>query len=75
MEYVIGVILIFAFGVLVGWLIRRPKHYGVIRVDTSDPDEAPYLFLQLNHDKGVHSIVREQYVTFKVEAKNFISQK
>lgn len=75
MEYIIGVILIFAFGVLVGWLIKKPKHYGIIRVDESDPDEAPYLFLQLSHDKNVYSIIRERYVTFKVEAKNFISQK
>jgi hypothetical protein len=59
-------------GALVTYLMSRPKRAGVLRVDRSDPD-GPYLFVELAKD--VADICEEQYVTFEVVAKDFISRK
>ena len=66
--------VIFGIGILVGivctTLAIRTKSVGSLRVDTSDPDDGPYLFLELSKDIG--EIYRKKYVTFKVSLKNFI---
>lgn len=75
MELIIAGVLMCVIGFIIGRFSYKPKHYGTIRVDTSDPDDAPYLFLELHHDKSVNNIIHEQYVTFKVDVKNYITQK
>ena len=71
-------IILFGVGVLLGCFITqfltRPKTMGSLRVDRSDPDDAPYLFLEL-HEPIVDRLVDGEYVTFKVECKDFFSQK
>lgn len=63
----------FAFVALGYWCGRRDsKPVGVIRVDRSDPYEAPYLFLEL--EKDVSSIMNEHFVTLEVQVKNYITQ-
>jgi hypothetical protein len=66
--------VIFGIGILVGivctTVATRTKSVGFLRVDTSDPDDGPYLFLELSKDIG--EIYRKKYVTFKVSLKNFI---
>lgn len=66
--------VIFGIGILVGivctTVATRTKSVGYLRVDTSDPDDGPYLFLELSKDIG--EIYRKKYVIFKVSLKNFI---
>lgn len=67
-------LIIFGIGVLVGivctTVATRSKSVGSLRVDRSDPDDGPYLFLELSKD--IEEIYRKKYVTFKVSLKNFI---
>jgi hypothetical protein len=69
--------VIFGIGILVGivctTVATRTKLVGSLRVDMSDPDDGPYLFLELSKDIG--EIYRKKYVMFKVSLKNFIPQK
>jgi hypothetical protein len=71
MEVLISAIIGFFLGVLLSKIVRKPKSIGVIRVDHSDPSEAPYLFLELN--TGVESVINQKYVTFEVNVQNYIS--
>ena len=67
-------LIIFGIGILIGFvcatIATRTKSVGSLRVDTSDPDDGPYLFLELSKD--IEEIYRKKYVTFKVSLKNFI---
>ncbi len=67
-------LIIFGIGVLIGFVCAtiaiRTKSVGSLRVDTSDSDDSPYLFLELSKD--IEEIYRKKYVTFKVRLKNFI---
>jgi hypothetical protein len=69
--------VIFGIGILVGivctTVATRTKSVGSLRVDTSDSDDGPYLFLELSKD--IREIYRKKYVTFKVSLKNFIPHK
>lgn len=74
MEIVIAVV-IFVAAVIVGAVIanKHNKPIGTLRIDQSDPDEAPYLFLELSEDP--RKLMKSTYVTLKVNAKNYISHK
>lgn len=61
----------FIFGLLAGKRLYRENLAGTLREDHSDPDEAPYLFLELSRD-GLEKIHSSPYVSFKVELKNYI---
>lgn len=66
--------IIFGIGILVGVvcsvIVIRTKSVGSLRIDTSDPDDSPYLFLELSKDIG--DIYKKKYVTMKVNIKSFI---
>ena len=63
----------FAIGCLATALIFREFIVGTLRIDTSDPDDVPYMFLELSKD--LRAIIHKKYVVLKVNTKNFISQK
>ena len=69
--------LIFVLGVVVGSvltiIISRTKSAGDLRIDTSDPDSQPYLFLELS--KSPREVCRKKYITLKVNMKDYISHK
>ena len=69
-----NLIIMFVVGILVGCVIAlsifRMKSVGSLRIDTSDPDDGPYLFLELSKDVGV--VYQRKYVTLKVNTKSFI---
>ena len=69
-----NLIVIFLIGILVGCVVTlfifRMRSVGSLRIDTSDPDDGPYLFLELSKDIG--EIYRKKYITLKVNLKNFI---
>lgn len=68
---------LFGLGVLAGYLaahiLLRIFSAGTLRVDRSDPDEAPYLFLELS--KEIRDVVSRKYVVLKVNLQNFIPPK
>lgn len=65
-------------GILVGIFMSRfifkEKSVGSLRVDQSDPDSGPYLFLELNRD-GAEAIYKKRYVRLQVDLKNYIPHK
>lgn len=67
-------ITILLLGVLIGniftCVVFRCFTVGVLRVDRSDPHDAPYLFLELS--KELTSVTNKKYVVLKVLKKNFI---
>lgn len=65
-------------GILIGLLVSRfifkDKPIGSLRVDQSDPDSEPYLFLELDQG-GMNDIYKKQSVRLRVKIKNYISRK
>lgn len=61
---------------LIGFVLGKEhcsKPIGTLRIDQSDPDEAPYLFLELSEDP--RELMKSTYVTLRVNAESYISQK
>lgn len=68
--------LSFLFGVAIGVITTSLliRSVGVIRIDQSDPDDRPYLFLEIN--RGCYEkLLRSKKVIFEVRKENYISQK
>ena len=69
--------VIFGIGILVGivctTVATRTKSVGSLRVDMSDPEDRPYIFLELS--KQIGDISSKKYVVLKVKLENFIPQK
>lgn len=70
-------VIYFCVGIVIGAilhiLISRIKSVGALRIDNSDPDDGPYLFLELSKDIGF--IKRKRYVVLKVNLKSYIPHK
>lgn len=68
-------IIAFLVGVLIGTIIYaiavKTASVGTLRIDQSDPEDSPYLFLELN--KNITVISSKKYVTMKVDLRNYIS--
>lgn len=61
---------IFGFG-LKALLVKRKKPIGTLRLDRSDPNEAPYLFLELERG-GMDRIYSDKTVIFKVDLNSYL---
>ena len=72
------IIICFCVGIIVGIILHivfsQIKSVGTIRVDHSDPDSGPYLFLEIKHG-GMEKIKKKKYVVLKVNLKSYISHK
>lgn len=70
-------ILLFIVGIIVGLFLSifllNIRCLGFLRIDNSDPEENPYLFLEMK--SNLNRIKNKKYVIFKVKIKNYISQK
>lgn len=68
-------VLLWVIGVFIGFifssLLRKRKQIGTLRMDRSDPNEAPYLFLELDPD-GMKKINRFKNVVLRVRLENYI---
>nr|WP_273546558.1 hypothetical protein [Dorea formicigenerans] len=71
---IIGILIGIIAGVLLSRFIFRERPVGSLRVDESDPDSGPYLFLELDRS-GADAIYKQRYVRLRVELKNYISHK
>lgn len=69
LEVLTGVLI----GVVATLVIFRVFPVGSLRIDRSDPDDGPYMFLELY--KNVGDISRKRVVLLRVSNKNYISQK
>ena len=64
-------VLSFLFGVAIGVIVTSLliRSVGVIRIDLSDPDDRPYLFLEIN--QGCYKkLFRSKKVIFEVLKEN-----
>lgn len=72
------IIIVFILGLLIGIFtasraFRKPS-VGNLRVDTSDQQDGPYMFLELT-ESGAKSLKTAKQVTLDVKLENYISQK
>ena len=62
-------------GIVIGGIITlvifKKSRIGDLRVDSSDPNDGPYLFLELY--RGPQDIVNKKYVVLKVNTQSYIS--
>lgn len=76
MDVLIFCIVGFIIGLIFSYLIVKHYTIGNLRLDNSDPEEEPYMFLEL--DSSLHNvnwIGKQKFVVLKVLLKNYISQK
>ena len=71
MEF-IAAILGFALGFVIACIWVLGLKIGFLRIDRSDPTEAPYMFLEISKDVG--DISGRKWVLLEVKNENFISQ-
>lgn len=73
MEIVIAVIIGILIGTAATGLIVSRNLSGNLRIDHSIPEDAPYMFLELN--KSISTVIRKKFVVLKVKAEDFIPHK
>ena len=63
-------------GILAGFLICKGlymrRNVGTLRIDRSEPDEAPYFFLEVTNAKRIED---GKLITMRVEQANYRPQK
>ncbi|MDO5540792.1 MAG: beta-lactamase induction signal transducer protein [Eubacteriales bacterium] len=70
-------IIFLVIGIAIGCILSRfipKKIVGTLRIDHSDPDSGPYLFLEIKHG-GMETMRKKKYVLFEVNLKNYIPHK
>ena len=75
MEWVYMLLAIFTFilGLIIGLRKTEKKIVGTLRIDHSEPDEAPLLFLELSTDPRF--LMKEKQIILDVDTKSYLSQK
>lgn len=73
MELIIAGLIGIVLGFSIFLIISQKNMIGNLRVDSSDLEDDPYLFLELETD--VKSISRKKYVFMKVRVEDFIPHK
>jgi len=76
--FVLGLVIGGVIGGIIGCIFTRNSmtkklFVGTLRVDTSDPDDHPYMFLELS--TNVDAVTSKKCVVLKVSTENYISQK
>ncbi len=72
--WIAGGIVGFGFAWFISWRHDKKLCVGTLRMDHSDPEEAPYLFLELEPG-GMDSIHRNKTVNFRVNIQDYIPRK
>lgn len=67
--FVIGVL----FGVVATIVYYRRKRVGTLRIDTSDPSDGAYFFLEIESGKA-EAIPNQKTILLSVNTQNYISQ-
>lgn len=71
MYILIAWILGFVVGGAIVAAITYRKPIGTLKIDTSDPDGGPYLFLELNQSIG--SFYEKKQVVMEIDTQSYIS--
>lgn len=70
-------IIVFVVGIIMGSVVAnaifRRHTIGSLRIDNSDTNDEPYLFLEMTCDVG--DIYKHKYVLMDVKNESYISQK
>ena len=67
-------VLSIGVGFMAGLIFRSPdRPVGALRIDRSEEDEEPRVFLELYHDTG--EIGKKKTVTLNVSTENYIPRK
>lgn len=67
--FIVGV----SIGSVLTVLVTCKRPIGTLRIDRSDPNDQPYMFLELY--KNVGDISNQKQVTLDVSNENYLSQK
>ena len=71
------VTIMFVIGLLIGiiatTLFIRLRSVGTLRIDRSDPEDGPYLFLELT--SRPEEVAKKAYITLRVDLESYISHK
>jgi hypothetical protein len=73
MYFIIGLIVGLILGFILTVIFGREKLSGQVIVNNQDPEEEPYLFLELF--ESVDTFCKKEYVRFKVNKEKFTSRK
>lgn len=60
----------FVLGICLAKLRKMKRTVGTLRIVYSDPNETPYLFLELDHG-GMSEIKKRRIVSFEVDLKSY----
>lgn len=71
----VGLIVGFVAGWLFGVYLYYSQPVGNLRIDNSDPDEGPQLFLELYADASPKALKNKKKVALRIKAENYISHK
>lgn len=63
----------FIAGVIVGRRSNSQSISGTLRIDSSDPYDGPYMFLELSED--LISVSKRKHVLLDVDTESYISRK
>lgn len=72
------IILIFIIGLMIGCIVTsviyRRKRVGTLRIDTSDPTDGNYFFLEVDSGK-LASISNQKTILLRVDTQSYISHR
>jgi hypothetical protein len=71
--YIISWVVAVGFGFIIANTKHKKAPVGTLRIDHSEPDEAPLLFLELSTDP--RNIMHEKQVLLDVSTESYLSQK
>ncbi len=74
MSWLIGISIGIVIGLLLAQFVFGDRPVGSLRVDESDPDSGPYLFLELDRSRA-DAIYKKRYIRLRVELKNYVSHR
>lgn len=72
--WIVGIIVGFGISWFMAWRHDKKLCVGTLRVDRSDPDEAPYLFLELKQDE-MDKIHKSKIMIFNVDLNGYLPRK
>lgn len=70
--------LVFVVGVIIGVIFTKRAlklpALGTIVVDRSDPEDGPYMFLEIEKRENMSKIMEQTQVVLNVEHRNYLSR-
>lgn len=75
MQFVLGLIVGLGIGIVIMLFRSEPSELGTLRIVTpaSDPDETPYMFMELN--KGIGNISQYEQGLFRISVEKYGTRK